>query len=139
MQFARLVISMSIPFWMSTFLVEEHGLSLPTAGAIVALGAGMTALYNFGGEYLPDRVRRPLVIIGGSLAVLAVTSTLLSVVPSTTLVIVVVAVHASFVQVYFGPIFALPIQLLRVKVEGLATGFGNFFVNVGRSRSRWGR
>ncbi len=130
-QFARLAISMSITFWMPTFLVEEHGLSLPAAGAIVALGAGMTALSNFGGGYLSDRIGRPLVIIGGSLAVLTVTSTLLVVVQSTALVIVVFAVHASFVQVYFGPIFALPIQLLHVKAEGLATGFGNFFANVG--------
>ena len=130
-QFARLAISMSIMFWMPTFLVEEHQLSLQQAGVVVALGAGMTALSNFGGGYVSDRIGRPLVIIGGSLAVLTVTSTLLAVVPNTALVIVIFAIHASFVQVYFGPIFALPIQLLRVKAEGLATGFGNFFANVG--------
>ena len=130
-QFARLGISMSITFWMPTFLVEEHGLSLPAAGVVVALGAGMTALSNFGGGYLSDRIGRPLGMIGGSLAVLTVTSTLLAVVPNTALVIVVFAVHASFMQVYFGPIFALPIELLGVKAEGLATGFGNFFANLG--------
>ncbi len=130
-QFARLAISMAITFWMPTFLVEEHGLSLPAAGAIVALGAGMTALSNIWGGYLADRIGRPLVVIGVSLAVLTATSTLLAVVPSTALVIAVFVVHTSFVQVYFGPIFALPIQLLHVKAEGLATGFGNFWANVG--------
>jgi DHA1 family inner membrane transport protein len=72
-----------------------------------------------------------MVIIGGSLAVLTVTSTLLAVVPNTALMIIIFSIHASFVQVYFGPIFALPIQLLRVKAEELATCFGNFFANVG--------
>jgi hypothetical protein len=71
---------------------------------------------------------------------LTATSTLLAVVPSTGVVIVIFAIHTSFVQVYFGSIFALPIQLLRVRAEGLATGFGNFFANMGAfTASRWGR
>jgi hypothetical protein len=43
--------------------------------------------------------------------------------------------------VYFGPSFALPIQLLRVKSERVVTVFGNFFANVepSLSRSRWVR
>jgi nitrate/nitrite transporter NarK len=43
---------MSIMFWMPTFLVEEHRLSLQQAGFVVALGAGMTALSNCGGGYI---------------------------------------------------------------------------------------
>ncbi len=130
-QFARLAVAMSVTFWMPTFLVEEHGLSISAAGVVLALGAGATAVSNFGGAYVSDRLARPLLVIGGSLAVLTVTSTLLAVAPTTALVVAIYLVHASFMQVYFGPLFALPIELLRVRAEGLATGFGNFFANAG--------
>jgi sugar phosphate permease len=43
----------------------------------------------------------------------------------------VVGVNSFFVQLYFGPLFAVPIDMLGTKTAGLSSGFGNFFANVG--------
>jgi len=40
-------------------------------------------------------------------------------------------VTAFFVQLYFGPLFALPVEMLGPRTAGLASGFGNFFANIG--------
>ena len=69
-QFARLALVFGFSYWLPTFIVER-GESLRTAGLIVALGAALTAPANLVGGWLSDRLRRPLLIIGTSLAVLA--------------------------------------------------------------------
>jgi sugar phosphate permease len=130
-QFIRLAIVVSFSFWVPTLLVEDHGLNLRVAGLIVAGGAGATVLSNLVGGYLSDRYLRPLIVIRIALLTLCATSLTIATVDITAVVIVALLINALFVQSYFGPIFVLPLEFFGHRSEGLATGFGNFFANLG--------
>ena len=130
-QYVRLAVAIGLQFWLPTFIVVEKGYSLQVAGIVVALGAAATAPANFFGGYLSDRLRNPLLVIGTSLAALALTTLLLIYANNLVLLLVVVAVSGIFVQLYFGPLFNVPIQLLGADTAGLSSGFGNFFANLG--------
>jgi nitrate/nitrite transporter NarK len=95
------------------------------------MGAALTAPSNFLGGYLSDRVNRPLAVIGGALVVLAATTLLLPRVHSIALLLAVIAVNAVTMQLYFGPLFALPVEMFGARSAGLVSGFGNFFANLG--------
>ncbi|GIF12960.1 MFS transporter [Actinoplanes teichomyceticus] len=130
-QFARLAVAQGFTFWLPTWLVVDRGQSLAAAGLVAALGAAVTAPANYLGGYLSDRIGRPLLVIGGSLAVLAAGLSLLTYVPGMPAVLLVVALISVVVQVYFGPLFALPISVLGARRAGLLSGFGNFCANLG--------
>ena len=130
-QFARLAVAQGFTFWLPTWLVVDRGQSLAAAGLVAAFGAAVTAPANFLGGYVSDRLGRPLLIIGSSLAALAAGLTALTYVPGMAGVLMVVAVISVFVQVYFGPLFAVPLQVLGAQRAGLISGFGNFCANLG--------
>ena len=83
------------------------------------------------GGYVSDRLKNPPLLIGGSLAAIACTSTLLVLVDSIPALLVVVAINAIFLQFYFGALFFVPVEVLGQRVAGMATGFSNLFANVG--------
>ena len=130
-QYVRLSVALGLQFWLPTFIVVEKGYSLQVAGLVVALGAALTVPSNFLGGYLSDRLRNPLLIIGTALAMLALTTVLLVRVENLALLLFVCALNGIFVQVYFGPLFNVPIEMLGPELAGLASGFGNFFANLG--------
>jgi predicted MFS family arabinose efflux permease len=130
-QYVRLAVAFGLNFWLPTFLVIEKGYSLQTAGLVVAAGALVTASSNFVGGYVSDRLRNPLLVIGTSLAMLAITTFLLVHVDSPWLLFGLIVVNAFFVQLYFGPLFSFPIDLLGSRIAGTASGFGNSFANIG--------
>jgi sugar phosphate permease len=39
--------------------------------------------------------------------------------------------NAIFLQMYFGPLFSVPVEILGVRRAGISTGFGNLFANIG--------
>jgi hypothetical protein len=47
------------------------------------------------------------------------------------LLIAVIAVNAIFLQMYFGPLFSIPISFLGPGKAGISTGFSNLFANLG--------
>jgi len=130
-QYARLGIVTGVGFWLPTFLVVDRGLPLAAAGLVVALGALLTAPANFLGGYVSDRVGSRVRVIGTSLAVLAATTFILPRVQDLPFLVVVVAVNAFFIQLYFGPLFALPLELFGQRTAGLTSGVGNFAANLG--------
>jgi MFS transporter, ACS family, D-galactonate transporter len=130
-QFVRLAVVTACTFWLPTYLVADRHYSLATAGLVAALGAAVTAPANIAGGYVSDRLGRPLTVIRVSLVALAVTLVLLMVLPGQAAVIAVVAVNAVFIQVYFGPLFAIPVAHLGAESAGVASGFGNLCANVG--------
>ncbi|WP_249714204.1 MFS transporter [Rhizomonospora bruguierae] len=130
-QFVRLALVQGSAAWLPTYVVVERGQSLSTAGLVVALGAAVTAPANMVGGWLSDRLNRPLAVIGGSLAVLAATFAALPAVPGLPALLAVLAVQSVFIQVYFGPLFAVPMQYVDPRGAGLVTGFGNFCANLG--------
>ncbi len=130
-QYVRLAVVFGVNVWLPTFIVDERGYSLQTAGAIVAMAAALTAPSNFIGGYLSDRLGRPLAVIGGAMIVLAVTTLLLPRVHGLGPLLAVIAVNAIAMQLYFGPLFAVPVQMFGARSAGLVSGFGNFFANIG--------
>jgi nitrate/nitrite transporter NarK len=130
-QFIRYGVATSFNFWLPSLLVADRGLSLQAAGFITAMGYALTASANTFGGYVSDRLRNPPLVIGGSLAVLACTSALLVHVDSIAAVVLVIAVNSIFLQLYFGPLFYVPIEVLGPRVAGMSAGFSNMFANVG--------
>ncbi|MBW6438715.1 MFS transporter [Actinoplanes hulinensis] len=130
-QFTRLAVAQGFTFWLPTYLVVDRGQSLATAGLVAALASAISAPVNYLGGYLSDRINRPLLVIGGSLTVLTVGLTLLTYVPGMLGLLGVVALISMAIQVYFGPLFALPLQVLGSSGAGLISGFGNFCANLG--------
>lgn len=130
-QFIRLGVVTSFNFWLPSMLVADRGLSLQAAGFITAMGAVLTALSNPLGGYVSDRLRNPPLVIGGSLAVLAVSSALLVTVQSIPALVLVVAVNSTFLQFYFGALFHVPVEVMGQRVSGMSTGFSNMFANFG--------
>lgn len=130
-QFVRLAVVQALRFWLPTYIVTDKGLSLQFAGLLVALGAIVTAPSNLLGGYVSDRRQQPLLVVGASLAVLAISFVLLVHVDQTPLLVGVVVLQSVFVQAYFGPLFDVPIRQLGAGVAGTVNGFGNFWANVG--------
>ena len=130
-QFVRLAVVQGLAFWLPSLLVEDRGLSLSAAGFIVAIGAVLTAPANFFGGYIADRLGRPTTIVTLSLAALAIGMALLGIVQSVPLVIAVTAFISIFLQLYFGPLFAIPVQIFGPRTAGLVSGFSNLCANLG--------
>jgi MFS transporter, ACS family, D-galactonate transporter len=130
-QFIRLGVTVAYNFWLPSLLVAERGLTIQAAGLVVAMGAAFTVLSNALGGYVSDRLRNPPLIIGGSLAVVACTSTLLVFVHSIPALLVVIAVNSIFLQFYFGALFHVPVEVLGPRIAGMSIGFSNLFANIG--------
>ncbi|MBI3916328.1 MAG: hypothetical protein HY322_04910 [Betaproteobacteria bacterium] len=45
--------------------------------------------------------------------------------------LLVIAVNAVFLQLYFGPLFFVPVEVLGQRTAGIAIGFSNLFANTG--------
>ena len=132
-QFIRLAVASSLAFWLPSMLIADKGYSLQTAGLMVAVGAAMTAPSNFLGGYISDRFDRPLLVIGISLLTLAFSLFFLVEAQNLVLLFLLVALNGLFVQVYFGPLFAVPLRLFGLRTAGVTSGFGNFCANMGGS------
>lgn len=130
-QYVRLAAVLGTAFWLPSLFVEEKGLSLTAAGLLIALGGVLTAPSNFLGGYVSDRIRNPYLVIGFSLAMIAMTTSLVVTVDNRALLVGVVCVNAIFIQFYFGPLFAVPVDLLGARRAGLSSGFSNMFANFG--------
>lgn len=130
-QFTRLAVAHGMLFWLPSILVEDKGLTLSTTGLVIAVGMAAAVPSIFLGGHLSDRFDRPLVVIGTSLTVLAVMSTTLALVQTLPVILVTVVVISVFVQVYFGPLFALPPRYLGLSAAGTTSGFSNLCANLG--------
>jgi nitrate/nitrite transporter NarK len=131
LQFIRFSVVTAFNFWLPSFLVADRGFSLSEAGLVAAMGAALTASSNAVGGYVSDRLRNPPLIIGASMVVLGCTSTLLVVVEPIPLLLFVIGLNAAFLQLYFGPLFFVPVEVLGARTAGIAIGFSNLFANTG--------
>ena len=130
-QFARLTAVSGFGLWLPAFLIEERGLPLASAGLVVAVSAAITAPSNIGGGILSDRLKRPLLVIVVSLVALTLLFSVVGEITSIPLLLVVIFALAVFIQLYFGPLFAVPRTLFGPGLAGLSSGFGNFCANLG--------
>jgi nitrate/nitrite transporter NarK len=130
-QFVRYAVVNSLAFWLPTYLVVEKGLSLRSAGLVVAVSSLVTAPSNYLGGWLSDRLQRPAHVVGAALSVLTLTLFALTQVRGLPALLAVIAVQSIFVQFYFGPLFEIPIRVLGTRTAGLTSGWSNFCANVG--------
>ena len=112
-------------------MVVQRHYSLQVAGALVALGAAISAPSNLVGGYVADRLGRPISVIAVSLVALGANLLLLASSHSLTTLIVAVVINAVFSQLYFGPLFSVPMELFGNRNAGFLSGFGNGFANLG--------
>jgi nitrate/nitrite transporter NarK len=130
-QFVRFSAVTGFVFWLPSVLVAERGFSLQSVGMVVAMGAALSALANPLGGYLSDRFRNPPAIIGVSLGGLACTCALLVWVESSPALLTVIAFGSVFMQMYFGPLYFVPVELAGQRAAGTVIGFSNLFANMG--------
>jgi MFS family permease len=130
-QYVRLAVFRGIAFWLPSLLIDERGQALQITGLIIALRSLLMAFSNLAGSYVSDRYKKPAFIIGFSFAILAITTVLMVEVNNFMLLIGIIIINAFFIQLYFGPLFAAPVEILGSHMTGTATGFGNFFANLG--------
>jgi len=131
LQYVRLGVMHGVSFWLPSLLIDEKGLSLQATGLIIALRSLLTAPSNIIGGYISDRLKNPTAVIGISLVILAITTALLVKVDNMVLLIILLVINAIFIQFYFGPLFAVPVEKYGTHMTGMLTGFGNFFANLG--------
>ncbi|MBV6760443.1 MFS transporter [Rhodococcus opacus] len=130
-QFVRLALVTGMAFWLPSILQEDKGFSLQMAGLLVALGSVITAPSNIVGGMVSDRLGKPIAVIVASMVAVGLTTIALTLVEGLVGVIIVVAANALVLQLYFGPLFAVATELLPHRQQGLVTGIGNFWANVG--------
>jgi len=130
-QYVRLGVVQGTSFWLPSLLIDEKGLSLQATGLILAFWTLIIAPSNIIGGYLSDRLKKPTLVIGTSLIVLAITTAALVKVDKVAPLIILLFVNAVFVQFYFGSLFAVPVEKYGADMMGTLSGFGNFFANVG--------
>ena len=130
-QFIRLGVMNGLTFWLPSYLIDERGFSLQATGLILSIRLLITAPSNLIGGYISDKLKSPTMIIVGSLIMVAVTTALFVVVESRGLLILLVYINAPFVMLYFGPLFAAPVEKYGGHMTGTLTGFGNLFANLG--------
>jgi ACS family D-galactonate transporter-like MFS transporter len=130
-QYVRLAVVFGVNVWLPTYVVVERHYSLAVAGALVALTAAIGAPATVLGGFITDRLGRPMLVIGGSLAICAGDLVLLAHSHSLATLIIAVAITALFSQLYFGPLFAIPVQMFGLRNAGFIGGFGNGFANLG--------
>jgi len=83
------------------------------------------------GGYLSDRFNSPIGVIRISLLAIAVTTVLLVKADNIAMILILNVINAAFIQCYFGPLFAIPVEKYGSYMTGTLTGFANFFANLG--------
>lgn len=130
-QYVRLGVMQGTSFWLPSLLVDEKGLSLQTTGMILAFWVLTIAPSNIIGGYLSDRLKKPTLIIGVSFVVVGLTTAALVKVDNVIPLVLLLFANGVFIQFYFGPLFAVPLERYGANMTGTLSGFGNFFANVG--------
>lgn len=118
-------------FWLPSLLVADRGFSLQAVGYVIAMAAVLSALANPLGGYISDRLHRPAAVIGVSLTGLACACALLVWVESTVALLMVIGIGSMFMQIYFGPLYFVPVEVVGPRAAGTVIGFSNLFANIG--------
>jgi nitrate/nitrite transporter NarK len=130
-QYIRFGVVQGITYWLPSLLMNEKGLSLQSAGLIIAIQVVLMSPSNIVGGYISDRLKNPILVIGVSLSVLGITTGLLITANNMILIVALIFVNAIFLQMYFGPLFSIPVEILGVPKAGISIGFSNLFANIG--------
>jgi len=130
-QYIRFGVVQGITYWLPSLLINEKGLSLRSAGIIIALQVVLMSPSNMIGGYISDRLKNPILVIAVSLSVLGITTGLLIMANNMILLVALIFINAIFLQMYFGPLFSIPVEIIGAPKAGISIGFSNLFANVG--------
>jgi sugar phosphate permease len=130
-QYIRFGVVQGITYWLPSLLINEKGLSLQSAGLIIAIQVVLMSPSNIIGGYISDRLKNPILVIAVSLIVLGITTGLLITANHVILLVALIFINAIFLQMYFGPLFSIPVEILGVSKAGISIGFSNLFANLG--------
>jgi MFS transporter, ACS family, D-galactonate transporter len=130
-QYVRFGVVQGITYWLPSLLINEKGLSLQSAGIMIAIQVVLMSPSNIIGGYISDRLKNPILVIAVSLSVLGITTGLLITANNMILLVALIFINAIFLQMYFGPLFSIPVEILGVSKAGISIGFSNLFANVG--------
>ncbi len=130
-QYIRFGVVQGITYWLPSLLINEKGLSLQLAGFIIAIQVVLMSPSNIIGGYVSDRLKNPILVIAVSLGVLGITTGLFITANNMILLAALIFINAIFLQMYFGPLFSIPVEILGVPKAGISTGFSNLFANLG--------
>ena len=137
-QFVRHAAVNGWNFWLPTYLIAEKGLSLTSAGILVAISTALTVPSNFIGGYLADQLGRPIMVMSTSFTMVAVSLLLLTHAGSFTAIVAAVGLVGVFIQLSFGPSFAYPVKVIGPRSAGFVSGVSNTCANVGGLISAYG-
>ncbi|MFF8381460.1 MFS transporter [Streptomyces sp. NPDC015661] len=122
MMFGYNTIVWGLNTWVPSYLSEEHGVSLTSAGALVAVPALGAAVATVLGGRLADRLGgRHRVIIVPGMAVAAVALLLMANTPSLTGFVVLGTVAVFAASLAYMPIFAVPLAGLTPEYVGVGS------------------
>lgn len=138
LQIVRFSAVTGFVLWLPSMLVADRGFSLQAAGWVIALGAALSALANPLGGYMSDRLGSPPVVIGVALAGLAGACVLLVWAEGTIPLLMAIAFGSIFMQVYFGPLSHVPVEVVGQRAAGSVVGFSNLFANLGGLATAYG-
>ncbi len=129
-QFVRGATLFGLTSWLTTFLVDQHDMPFSEATLLVSGSAIIIALSTPLGGYLSDRLARGVVVI---VVCLAMESLLIALIGQANAVSVVplVLLGSLFMQTYFAPLFALPMQVGGIAAVGTVNGVANLLANLG--------
>ena len=131
LQYIRLGVMQSITYWLPTFLMTEKDSLCRRPASLPRSRSSLMSPSTLVGGYISDRLKNPVPVIGVSLCALGVTTGLLIAAHHMAFLVVLIFLNAIFLQMYFGPLFSVPVGILGVRKAGVSHGFSNFFANVG--------
>ena len=137
-QFVRHAAVNGWNFWLPTYLMAEKGLTLSSAGILVAVCTALTVPSNFIGGYLADQLGRPIMVMATSFTMVAISLLLLTQAGSFVAIVAAVSLVGIFIQLSFGPSFAYPVKVIGPRSAGFVSGVSNTCANVGGLISAYG-
>jgi nitrate/nitrite transporter NarK len=129
--FNRLAVLSSLRFWLPTYLLTEKSLSLAAVGLLMAAASAVSVVASLVGGQIADRGQRQFTVIAVSVAIITASVWVLTFAGDVVVIMAAVMLIFTFVQVYSGSLFEVPLQVLGRRSEGTVIGFGNFWANVG--------
>ncbi|MBO1335056.1 MFS transporter [Streptomyces sp. VRA16 Mangrove soil] len=128
------IIVWGLNTWVPSYLSQERGISLTSAGALAVVPAGAAAVAVIVGGRLSDRLEgRQRLIVVPAMTVAAIALVLMATAPTTTAFIAWMTVATASSSLSYMPVFAVPLRSLPPALTGAGAGlitFGGQFAGV---------
>nr|WP_202539420.1 MFS transporter [Streptomyces sp. SID8379] len=128
------IIVWGLNTWVPSYLSQDRGISLTSAGALSVIPAGAAAVAVIVGGRLADRLEgRQRLIVVPSMSVAAIALILMATAPTTSAFIAWMSVATAASSLSYMPVYAVPLRSLPPELTGAGAGlitFGGQFAGV---------